>query len=66
MPTDGCGTPANPLACANLNLPYYGSGKDGWHLNIGWLTDRPIVTLLVLAVVLTIAKSVSKRMIEGS
>jgi len=66
MPTDGCGTPTNPLACANLHLPYYGSGDGGWHLSLGWFSDHPVLSVLALAVVLTIAKSASKYMIEGS
>lgn len=66
MPTDGCGTPANPLGCANLHLPYYGSGKDGWHLNLGWFSDHPILSMLALTIVLMIAKSVTKYKIEGS
>jgi hypothetical protein len=62
MLSSGCiatqsGVPTNPLACANLNLPHYGGGNDGWRINFGWVVDHPVASSLILMILLTIAKA---------
>jgi hypothetical protein len=53
------GMTTNPFTCAGLDMPYFGTGDKGWHINLGWLADHPIITFVVIAVVLTIARSVT-------
>lgn len=63
LSSNGCitapygGATSHPLACVNLDLPHFGDGNHGWPLNIGWVVDHPIISSLILAVLLTIAKA---------
>lgn len=62
----GSGVPTNPFACANLHLPRYGGDGNGWHVGLGWVSNHPILTSVLLVVVLTIAKAVLQAKIERS